>query len=294
MNFLRILLLATYITVALLARSQGASYLRGDSLLANYKYSDALTEYLSVSQRDMTSHTAMNAAIAAAQCDRDSLAVDYVTMALRIDSAFFDERISVSELMQDCRLLPSWDALQSENERRLAAAMAEYDIPLRNQLLEIYHSDQNPRGHLIMMGKSNPDNKEGMGKLWKEIHHNDSVNLKLVTELLDSRGWIPKSRVGTANQALFFVIQHATPDIIDKYIPLFEKAALDDEIPKDLFAKMYDRNLMYSGKPQKYGTQRVRESAGSKQLVLWKIAEPDKVNAYRREMGLPPLTDYPE
>lgn len=275
------------------AVAQKVYFSRGDSLLACYDYPGALTEYMSVCEADMTPSMAMNAAIAAAQCDRDSLAAEYVSTALKADSVFFDERISVSELLQDCRLLPVWDALQSENERRIAD-VTQYDIPLRNRLLEIYHSDQNPRGHLIMTGKAHPEDKETIGRLWKEIQHNDSINLGLVVELLDTHGWISRSLVGTANQALFFVVQHATPDIIDRYIPLFESAALSGEIPKDLFAKMYDRNLMYSGKPQKYGTQRVRESPESKTMVLWKIADPEKVNAFRREMDLPPLAEFPE
>lgn len=287
------LLVSLCVLSLFLAVAQKASFSRGDSLFACYDYPGALTEYMSVCEADMTRAMAMNAAIAAAQCDRDSLAAEYVSTALKADSVFFDERISVSELLQDCRLLPVWDALQSENERRIAAA-TQYDITLRNRLLEIYHSDQNPRGHLIMTGKAHPEDKEIIGRLWKVIQHNDSINLGLVVELLDTHGWISRSLVGTANQALFFVVQHATPDIIDRYISLFESAALSSEIPKDLFAKMYDRNLMYSGKPQKYGTQRVRESPESKTMVLWKIADPEKVNAFRREMDLPPLAEFPE
>ncbi len=287
------LLVSLCVLSLFLAVAQKASFSRGDSLFACYDYPGALTEYMSVCEADMTRAMAMNAAIAAAQCDRDSLAAEYVSTALKADSGFFDERISVSELLQDCRLLPVWDTLQSENERRIVAAK-QYDIALRNRLLEIYHSDQNPRGHLIMTGKAHPEDKETIGRLWKVIQHNDSINLGLVVELLDTHGWISRSLVGTANQALFFVVQHATPDIIDRYIPLFESAALSSEIPKDLFAKMYDRNLMYSGKPQKYGTQRVRESPESKTMVQWKIADPEKVNAFRREMDLPPLAEFPE
>lgn len=237
---------------------------------------------------------AMNAAIAAAQCDMDSLAVELVAHALDSDSTFFDERISVTELLEDCRLLPQWDALQDENERRLANARPDFDIRLRNTLLEIYHTDQNIRGHLIKISKSGPSNKEELGRLWQEMQRTDSINLRKSIELLDAYGWIPKSKVGTANQALFFVIQHASPDIITKYISLFEAAAKDNEIPRELYAKMYDRQQMYSGKPQRYGTQRVRKDPSTKEMVLWKIEDPDNVNSLRKEMNLPPLEDYPQ
>ena len=238
--------------------------------------------------------TAINAAIAAAQCDKDSLAVCFVNYALEADPAFFDERISVTELLEDCRLMPQWNALQDESERRLTIYMTNYDIPLRNTLLNIYHSDQNTRGHLLMLSKSDPTNKEELGRLWQEMKRNDSINLSKTIELLDRYGWIPRSKVGTANQALFFVIQHAEPAIIEKYISLFELAAKENDIPRELYAKMYDRQQMYAGKPQRYGTQRVQKDPSTKEMVLWKIEDPQKVNALRKEMNLPPLEDYPK
>ncbi|MDE7376013.1 MAG: hypothetical protein K2N16_04105, partial [Muribaculaceae bacterium] len=215
MKIFRLILLVLFVVMNAPLFAQSPSCLRADSLLAEFKYPDALSEYLNAHNNNigvMTSGTAMNAAIAAAQCDKDSLAIELVAYALDADPDFFDERISVTELLEDCRLLPQWDALQDESERRLAKGMPNYNIPLRNALLEIYHSDQNPRGHLIMLSKTDPNNSEELSRLWQEIHLNDSINLGKSIDLLDAYGWIPKSKVGTANQALFFVIQHAAPD----------------------------------------------------------------------------------
>lgn len=145
-----------------------------------------------------------------------------------------------------------------------------------------------------MLSKSDQTNNDELGRLWQEIKRNDSINLSKSIELLETKGWIPKSKVGNANQALFFVIQHASPEIIAKYIGLFETAARDNEIPRELFAKMYDRQQMYEGKPQRYGTQRVRKDQSTKEMVLWKIEDPGRVNALRKEMNLPPLEDYPQ
>lgn len=55
---------------------------------------------------------------------------------------------------------------------------------------------------------------------------------------------------------------------------------------------MYDRQLLYAGKPQKYGTQMVQESPDSNKMVLWELADPRNVNALRKEMGLQPLDGY--
>lgn len=297
MNAIKCVLLTVAVALALPLSAQSKLCLKADSLLSVYKYPEALHEYLTAhgyNIDNMKSGTAMNAAIAAAQCDKDSLAAELAAQALKADSAFFDERISVSELLQDCRLLPQWDALQEENERRLANAMTDYDIPLRNILLDIYHTDQKPRGFLIALSKADPQNSEALSRYWHQIQRNDSINLSRTIKLLDSNGWISKSKVGTANQALFFVIQHASPDIINKYIALFETAANNNEIPKDLYAKMFDRQQMYLGNPQRYGTQRVRKDPSTKEMVLWRIEDPANVNALRKKMGLPPLKDFPQ
>ena len=295
-KIVKIILLAVVVAFTLPMNARTPSCLRADTLFSEYKYSEALHEYIAAYDGNistMKSEVAINAAIAAAQCDMDSLAVELVSRALNADSVFFDERISVTELLQDCRLLPQWDSFQNENERRLAIAYTGYDISLRNILLDIYHTDQNPRGHIITISKSDPQNSEALSRYWKEMQRNDSINLVRTVELLDTHGWIPKSKVGTANQALFFVIQHAAPDIIDRYIALFETAAENNEIPRNLFAKMYDRQRVYAGKPQKYGTQKVRKSQDSKEMVIWQIEDPDHVNALRKEMELPPLDEYP-
>lgn len=297
MKMIKVIAVAASIAVTMSMFARNPLCSRADSLLSEYKYAEALDEYFAAYNGNignMESDVAMNAAIAAAQCDRDSLAVELVSRALDVNPTFFDERISVTELLQDCRLLPQWDVLQNENERRLAAANTGYDIPLRNVLLDIYHTDQNPRGHLITILQFDPENSEAVGRYWKEIQLNDSINLVRTIELLDAHGWIAKSEVGTANQALFFVIQHAAPDLIDKYIALFEQAAKDNEIPRDLFAKMYDRQLLYAGKPQKYGTQMVQKSPDSNEMIMWKIEAPDNVNMLRKEMGLPPLDGCPQ
>ncbi|MDE6311163.1 MAG: hypothetical protein K2L96_05020 [Muribaculaceae bacterium] len=296
MKVFKFILVAILIATQQYVSAQTVSCSHVDSLLSEFRYPEALQEYLALHDNNlnwMTSSTAMNAAIAAAQCENDSLAAELVARALEADSTFFDERISVTELLENCRLLECWDALQEESERRLAKTMTNYDIDLRNILLDIYHSDQNPRGQLFKLYRSEPGNKDGVSKIWQEIHRNDSINYARTIELLDQYGWIPCSKVGTANQALFFVIQHAAPEVIAKYIPMFEVAVKDDEIPKDLFAKMYDRHQMYSGKPQRYGTQSVLKDPSSKEMVLWTIEDPENVNALRKEMGLRPLEGYP-
>ncbi len=109
MNEIRYILLGLIFSTITSIHAQRASYVSADSLLSGFKYSEALSEYMKIFETDKTalnSAAAMNAAIAAAQCDNDSLAVIFVSHALETDPTFFDEKISVTELLENCRLLP--------------------------------------------------------------------------------------------------------------------------------------------------------------------------------------------
>ncbi|MDE7419085.1 MAG: hypothetical protein K2N35_02635, partial [Muribaculaceae bacterium] len=133
MKEIRLILLSLFILSISQIQAKTGLCFRADSLFAEFKYSEALSEYINIFQNNkscMKPGTAINAAIAAAQCDKDSLAVCFVNYALEADPAFFDERISVTELLEDCRLMPQWNALQDESERRLTIYMTNYDIPL--------------------------------------------------------------------------------------------------------------------------------------------------------------------
>ena len=228
-------------------------------------------------------------ALAAAADGNSEAAIDLLLDAQRADTTWHCELIAAGEELEDCRLSPRWAALTAENERRTAIAHPEYDHALRRELLDLYDADQNPRGRLIMAGKQNPDDRETLSRLWKDIRVADSINQPRATAMRDSLGWIPSAKVGAATQGLFFVIQHADPATIGRYIDLFEKAALAGELPRKLFAKMKDRSLLYSGQPQIYGTQKVCQADTGK-MIIWRLRDKTEVNALRREMDLPPLS----
>jgi hypothetical protein len=85
-------------------------------------------------------------------------------------------------------------------------------------------------------------------------------------------------------------IQHSK--VIRRYLPLVKKAAETDEIPLRLYATMLDRQLMFDGKAQVYGTQiriyNVADPTTQKTetiRVVWPIAHPAGVNRRRKKAG---------
>ena len=172
---------------------------------------------------------------------------------------------------------------------------------LKADLDQILHTDQTLRGLF------NPDiteekrneilsefgyTKEEFEKLnWKIVERQDSLNLLRVEEIIAKYGYPGKSLVGEpTNKSAYYVIQHS--DKIEKYFPLIKEAGEQNEIPNRLVAMMHDRLLVDQGKEQIYGTQLygqmvINKETGTEEWFqfLWPIANPDKVNELRKEVG---------
>lgn len=84
---------------------------------------------------------------------------------------------------------------------------------------------------------------------------------------------------------VWLTLQHASKKHRKKYFPYIEKAVAKGDLSKEQLALMQDRMLMDEGKPQIYGSQ-VRNGK------VYKLANPEKVNERRAEMGMKPIEDY--
>lgn len=110
----------------------------------------------------------------------------------------------------------------------------------------------------------------------------DSADMRRVSAIIKRYGYPGKTLVGTpTNEAAFYVIQHSNK--IPQYLPLIERAAAQGELPFRLYAMMLDRQLMYTGKPQVYGTQ--GRNYNGQPPFIWPIEDPAHVNERRRKAG---------
>ena len=123
---------------------------------------------------------------------------------------------------------------------------------LKNELLDIYKSDQLYRAE---MAKVKPTDI----KIVELVHKQDSldaINVKRVVGVLDSMGYPKRHDFGdSAGLATFFVIQHADIKYQEKYLPLFEQAAKDNQLEWKNVVYMIDRVRLEKGQKQLYGTQ---------------------------------------
>lgn len=176
------------------------------------------------------------------------------------------------------------------------------DTMLKNQLDSILTSDQGIREYLdtrvtesrkdslsVLLGYSRKVLDKNAFGIMKTI---DSVNLGKVEAIIKKHGYPGKSIVGeTANEAIFFVIQHV-PKKIPVYYKLIKRAGKSGELPYKYVAMMLDRKLTMKGKKQFYGTQGYSVMVADPQTgerkpfsYIMPIKNPRSVNRRRRKAG---------
>ena len=120
--------------------------------------------------------------------------------------------------------------------------------------------------------------------------------------LLDNYGW-PDNLSDSANSAIFLVIDHSDKSYIKKYFEMVKEKADQGFISKSDAATLEDRLLMWTNKPQKYGTQTksnmtfyVTDNSDVPEnqnvIYIWPIEDPENVDKIRASVGLAPLNTY--
>lgn len=120
----------------------------------------------------------------------------------------------------------------------------------------------------------------------------DRKNIKIVTKIIDSLGWLGKDKIGNdANLALFAVIQHADQlSTMEKYLPILKEAAKKGDAEKEQAAYLIDRVELLNNRKQIYGTQYSMKKNGT--AFIENLIDSVNVNTRRKSMGLYPIEKY--
>lgn len=123
----------------------------------------------------------------------------------------------------------------------------------------------------------------------------DKKELKTQTKLcqiLRENGWLGKSRIGDDGaSALFYLLKNTTSfEFQMELLPIINNAVKQNEMPKtEDYASFVDRLRIRNGLKQIFGTQ-ISERDGF--LELLPIVSDEKVDIWRKDYGMPPLTLY--
>jgi hypothetical protein len=157
---------------------------------------------------------------------------------------------------------------------------------LKAELEAMLETDQKHRRLL-----SNAVDEIERAKLWGDQTSIDKANQARIEEIVKTYGWPGKKEFGQkAATAAFLVIQHSTPEMMRRYLPILQNAMENGDADKQSFAMLDDRVRMHEGRPQRYGSQ-IRGNRDTK-MTFWQIEDEESVDKRRAEMGLEPLAEY--
>jgi hypothetical protein len=125
-----------------------------------------------------------------------------------------------------------------------------------------------------------------------EIPAIDAVNTSYLKALVQDVGWIDVGRFGEdAAHHAFLLVQHSMDlPLMMAVLPRIEADVASGSGLGVELALLHDRVQLLLGERQRYGTNWVETDDGRRLLPL---EDPERVDEFRKELGLPPLEDYP-
>ena len=157
------------------------------------------------------------------------------------------------------------------------------EIEFRDQAVR-FITDQTPKDSLDLIAKRIKVDPTYFKNNYKSVSVTlDGENIKRVEEIIAKYGYPGKALVGTPeNRAAWIVIQHSSPQVIQKYLPMLREAVKNGDLDRQSLAITEDRNLMYQGKKQIYSSQFFEVNG---KPTFWPIENSEKVNELRKEAG---------
>lgn len=122
----------------------------------------------------------------------------------------------------------------------------------------------------------------------------DRENTEWIKAIVFEHGWIDVDRFGAeASNAAFLLVQHSQDlPLMIAVLPRIEEDVRAGKLNGEPYALLYDRVQIKQDKKQKYGSQVVEDENGDP--VVAPLEDPDRVEEYRREMGMLPMDEYIE
>ena len=125
-----------------------------------------------------------------------------------------------------------------------------------------------------------------------EFRKNHDVNIKKIKEILGKYKWPELSLIGEqGNMTICNVLQHASQDTREYYIPIMKQAVLNKKLEPRYLVRAEDRIATDNGELQIYGGQ-MKFYPETKTFNVWPVYDPVNIDKRRAEIGLEPIAEF--
>ena len=162
------------------------------------------------------------------------------------------------------------------------------DERLRAELTAMRAADLRLRAELLAAGELDGHYVPRM----EEMHVGNAARLR---QLIEIHGWPAADVAGEDGaEAAWLIVQHAIgePEFQRRALTLLAARVAEARVPAWHAAYLEDRIALYEERPQRYGTQSLDDPRDGRTRP-WTLADPDRVDQLRAEVGLEPLRPIP-
>lgn len=119
----------------------------------------------------------------------------------------------------------------------------------------------------------------------------DAENISIVERILCNG--LPKNLNAASYKTIWIVIDHASHEKQEQYLPMVEQMVEMGVIGADEYAVLWDRVRMGQNRPQRYGSQVVQfGNIDMLQIYVYPIENADALDSLRASVGLSPMEEY--
>ncbi|WP_263380524.1 DUF6624 domain-containing protein [Granulicella paludicola] len=177
-------------------------------------------------------------------------------------------------------------AIAQRREALIARNGPGTDPQLRDELLKMRDEDQKARG-IDPAAKS-----KGHVEIASNLADIDAALTKELQLIVKGRGWPTISMVGIdASNAAMLIMTHTRDHAWQvSLLPMLTNLADEKKIDGSALALVVDKELVFEGKLQRYGTQFKQLEDGS--IAMYSVEDPGGLDRERAEVMLPPIDVY--
>lgn len=176
-------------------------------------------------------------------------------------------------------------------KKKVEQTVEHQTIDLVAILDTVWQSEQIPIRKRDSAFRALGDGSEEYKKYQSIYKKNHKVNERKITEILKD-GWPKLEEIGEqGNLTICNVLQHSSPEIRLKYLPLMRHATKNKQLSPWLLARAEDRIATDRGELQIYGGQ-IKYYRETNTFDVWPIVDPENVDRRRAEIGLEPMARF--